>query len=54
MLGIAHETLLWQRDPATESGNLMAAARDARLRLTFTRDGGMEGYLSGYSPIEAM
>jgi len=28
--------------------------RDARLRLTFTRDGGMEGYLSGYSPIEAM
>ncbi len=28
--------------------------RDARLRLTFTADGGMEGYLAGYSPIETM
>lgn len=30
-LGIAHATLLWRRD--TGSGNLMAQARDARLRL---------------------
>ncbi|MFH5772904.1 tRNA lysidine(34) synthetase TilS [Paracoccus sp. NGMCC 1.201697] len=30
-LGIDHATLSWQRGPA--SGNLMAAARDARLRL---------------------
>ena len=29
-LGIPHEVLLWQR---AGSGNLMAAARDARLRL---------------------
>lgn len=28
--------------------------RDARLRLTFTADGGMEGYLAGYTPVEAM
>lgn len=26
--------------------------RDARLRLTFTRDGGMEGYLAGFSPVD--
>ncbi|TRW97518.1 tRNA lysidine(34) synthetase TilS [Paracoccus sp. M683] len=30
-LGIPHVTLKWRRD--TEAGNLMAAARDARLRL---------------------
>ena len=30
-LGLPHATLLWQR--GTEAGNLMAAARDARLRL---------------------
>ncbi|MBU3030056.1 tRNA lysidine(34) synthetase TilS [Paracoccus marinaquae] len=30
-LGLPHETLHWQR--ADETGNLMAAARDARLRL---------------------
>ena len=30
-LGIPHATLLWQRD--SEAGNMMAAARDARLRL---------------------
>lgn len=30
-LGLNHVTLLWQRD--TETGNLMANARDARLRL---------------------
>ncbi|WP_134678449.1 tRNA lysidine(34) synthetase TilS [Paracoccus ravus] len=30
-LSIPHATLLWQRD--NEAGNLMAAARDARLRL---------------------
>ncbi len=28
--------------------------RDARLRLTFTADGGMEGYLAGYTPVEDM
>lgn len=28
--------------------------RDARLRLTFTADGGMEGYLAGYTPVESM
>lgn len=26
--------------------------RDARLRLTFTADGGMEGFLGGYWPVE--
>lgn len=30
-LGLQHATLLWQRD--TTAGNLMASARDARLRL---------------------
>ncbi|WP_347140090.1 tRNA lysidine(34) synthetase TilS [Paracoccus sp. SSK6] len=30
-LGLPHATLLWQR--GTEAGNLMASARDARLRL---------------------
>lgn len=28
--------------------------RDARLRLTFTPDGGLEGYLAGYTPVEDM
>jgi hypothetical protein len=28
--------------------------RDARLRLTFTADGGMEGFLAGYTPVEDM
>jgi hypothetical protein len=28
--------------------------QDARLRLTFTPDGGLEGILAGYTPIEAM
>lgn len=28
--------------------------RDVRLRLTFTPDGGMEGFLAGYAPIENM
>lgn len=28
--------------------------RDTRLRLTFTADGGMEGYMAGYTPIEDM
>ncbi|MEO6717711.1 MAG: hypothetical protein ABIM50_10765 [Novosphingobium sp.] len=28
--------------------------RGARLRLTFTPDGGMEGYLAGYTPVENM
>lgn len=26
--------------------------RDARLRMTFTADGGMEGYLAGYTPVD--
>jgi hypothetical protein len=26
--------------------------RDARLRLTLTADGGMEGFLAGYAPVE--
>jgi hypothetical protein len=26
----------------------------ARVRLTFTPDGGLEGYLAGYTPVEAM
>ncbi len=28
--------------------------RDGRLRLTFTDEGGVEGYLSGYTPVEAL
>lgn len=28
--------------------------RDARLKLTFTADGGMEGYLAGYTPVDDM
>lgn len=28
--------------------------REARLRLTFDRDGGVEGFLSGYTPVEAL
>jgi hypothetical protein len=28
--------------------------RDARLRLTFTEDGGMEGFMAGYTPVESM
>jgi hypothetical protein len=28
--------------------------RDARLRLTFTADGGMEGFLAGYTPVDNM
>ena len=28
--------------------------RDARLRMTFTADGGLEGILAGYTPIEEM
>lgn len=28
--------------------------RDARVRLTFTPDGGLEGILGGYTPVEAM
>lgn len=28
--------------------------RGGRLRLTFTSDGGMEGYLAGYTPVESM
>jgi hypothetical protein len=28
--------------------------RDARLRLTFTAEGGLEGYLAGYTPVDEM
>jgi hypothetical protein len=28
--------------------------RDARLRLEFTADGGMDGYLAGYAPVDNM
>jgi hypothetical protein len=28
--------------------------RDGRLRLTFTSDGGMEGYVAGFAPVESM
>jgi hypothetical protein len=28
--------------------------QDARLRMTFTADGGMEGILAGYTPVEAL
>jgi hypothetical protein len=28
--------------------------RDARLRMTFTADGGMEGFLAGYTPVDSM
>ena len=51
MLGIAHETLLWQRDPVTESGNLMAAARDARLRLLsdWARRHGLAAVMLGHT-----
>src|SRR3546814_5933777 len=28
--------------------------RSAQIRLKFTSDGGMEGFLAGYTPVEAM
>jgi len=28
--------------------------RDARVQMTFTADGGLEGYLAGYTPVGAM
>lgn len=51
VLGIPHETLLWQRDPVTESGNLMAAARDARLRLLsdWARRHGLAAVMLGHT-----
>lgn len=38
----------------TNSLRLERPLRDARLRLAFTNDGGIEGYLSGYTPVEAL
>lgn len=48
-LGLAHATLLWQRD--TEAGNLMANARDARLRLLagWARRNGLSAVLLGHT-----
>lgn len=47
-LGIPHETLLWRREGG---GNLMAAARDARLRLLsdWARRGGLDAILLGHT-----
>lgn len=47
-LGIAHETLPWQR---TGGGNLMAAAREARLRLLsdWARRQGLSAVLLGHT-----
>ncbi|MDS9466485.1 tRNA lysidine(34) synthetase TilS [Paracoccus sp. MBLB3053] len=48
-LGIPHATLLWRRD--TKAGNLMAAARDARLRLLsgWARRNDLEAVLLGHT-----
>ncbi|AYF02063.1 tRNA lysidine(34) synthetase TilS [Paracoccus yeei] len=48
-LGISHATLLWRRD--TEAGNLMAAARDARLRLLagWAQRNGLSAVLLGHT-----
>ena len=48
-LGLPHATLLWQRD--TEAGNLMANARDARLRLLagWAQRNGLSAVLLGHT-----
>lgn len=48
-LGLPHATLLWQRE--TETGNLMATARDARLRLLagWARRNGLSSVLLGHT-----
>jgi hypothetical protein len=38
----------------TNSIYLERPLRDARLRMTFTPDGGMEGILAGYTPVEEL
>lgn len=38
----------------TNSIHLERPLQDARLRMTFTADGGMEGIMAGYTPVEAM
>lgn len=48
-LGLPHATLLWQR--GTEAGNLMASARDARLRLLsgWAQRNGLSAVLLGHT-----
>ncbi|MFC3168449.1 tRNA lysidine(34) synthetase TilS [Paracoccus fontiphilus] len=48
-LGLSHATLLWQRE--TEAGNLMANARDARLRLLagWAQRNGLSAVLLGHT-----
>ncbi|WP_374303337.1 tRNA lysidine(34) synthetase TilS [Paracoccus sp. (in: a-proteobacteria)] len=48
-LGLSHATLLWQRK--TEAGNLMANARDARLRLLagWAQRNGLSAVLLGHT-----
>lgn len=48
-LGLPHAALLWRRD--TEAGNLMASARDARLRLLagWARHNGLSAVLLGHT-----
>jgi hypothetical protein len=38
----------------TNNIHLERPLRDARLRMTFTPDGGMEGIMAGYTPVEDM
>jgi hypothetical protein len=38
----------------TNSIYLERPLQDARLRMTFTSDGGIEGFLAGYTPIEEL
>jgi len=38
----------------TNSIRLERPLRDARLRMTITADGSLEGYLAGYTPVEEM
>ena len=38
----------------TNSMYTVRALRDARLRLTLSENGTMEGYMSGYTPVEAL
>jgi hypothetical protein len=38
----------------TNSIRLERPLQDARLRMTFTKDGGLEGIMAGYTPVEDM
>jgi hypothetical protein len=38
----------------TNTIHLERPLQDARLRMTFTPDGGLEGIMAGYTPVEAM